>query len=50
MKCHVWSEYGASSENLKESEEVIPKHQEKHSHHRLTYAGTIAFIPHGILK
>ena len=50
LKSHVWSDNPASSDNLEESEEVIPERQKKRSHHRLTYASTNAFIPHDILK
>ena len=50
MKSHVWSDNSASSDNLEEGEEVIRERQKKRSHHRATYAGTSAFIPHDILK
>ena len=50
MKSHVWSNNSASSDNLEESEEVIPERQKKRSHHKSTHARTSAFIPHGILK
>ena len=50
MKNHVWSDNSVSSDNLEESEEVIPERQKKCSHHRSKYADTSAFIPHDILK
>ena len=50
MKTLMWSHDSALSDSLEESEKVVPEHQKKHSHHRSTYAGTIAFILHDILK
>ena len=50
MESHAWSDNSASSDNLEEREQMIPEHQKKRSHHRSTYAGTRAFIPHDILK
>ena len=50
IKTHVCSHYSALSDSLEESEKVIPEHQKKRIHHRSTYAGTSAFIPHDILK
>ena len=50
MNSHVWSHNSALSDSLEESEEVITKQQQKRSHHRSTYAGISACIPHDILK